>query len=194
MVVTNGFATPTNGMPTTTKPAAQVQTGGFGDPNGTATTGEGKHGVHIGAKGDLGLPTGAGFGNGLGGAIGVGGVGTLTSGIQSSGFDKQYETPVAKHTAIATDEPGSPVEIIEEPKPTYTEEGRKHGVQGEVRLEVQFAADGHVRVLRVLQGLGFGLDEQALHCAEHIRFKPATHGGQPIDSRAVVHIVFELAS
>jgi hypothetical protein len=42
--------------------------------------------------------------------------------------------------------------------------------------------------------LGFGLDEQALHCAEHIRFKPATHGGQPIDSIAVVHIVFELAS
>jgi hypothetical protein len=38
------------------------------------------------------------------------------------------------------------------------------------------------------------LDEQALHCAEHIRFKPATHGGHAIDSTAVVHIVFELAS
>jgi TonB family protein len=95
---------------------------------------------------------------------------------------------------IATNELGSPVEIVEKPKPSYTEEGRKHGVEGEVRLEVQFTADGHVRVLRVLQRLGFGLDEQALHCAEHIRFKPATHGGRPIDSTAVVHIVFELAS
>jgi TonB family protein len=135
VVATNTFATPTNLMPTTTKPAAQVQTGAFGDPSGIPATGDGKHG-----------------------------------------------------------EPGSPVEIIEKPKPSYTEEGRKRGVEGEVRLAVQFTADGHVRVLRVLQGLGFGLDEQALHCAEHIRFKPATHGGQPIDSTAVVHIVFELVS
>ena len=194
VVATNGFATPMTDMPATTKPAGQVQTGGFGDPNGIPATGDGKHGVNIAAKGDVGLPRGAGFGDGLGGAVGVRDVGIVGRGIQSSGFDKQYGAPAAKHTASATNEPGSPVEIIEKPKPSYTEEGRKHGMQGEVRLEVQFTADGHVRVLRVLQGLGFGLDEQATQCAEHIRFKPATHGGQPIDSMAVVHIVFELAS
>jgi TonB family protein len=194
VVATNTFTTPTNVMPTTTKPAAQVQTGAFGDPNGLPATGDGKHGMNIAAKGNPGLPMGAGFGNGLGGAKGVAGVGIEGNSVQSSGFDKQYGAPTQKQIAIAMNEPGSPVEIIEKPKPSYTEEGRKRGVEGEVRLEVQFTADGHVRVLRVLQGLGFGLDEQALHCAEHIRFKPATHGGQPIDSTAVVHIVFELAS
>jgi TonB family protein len=194
VVATNTFTTPTNIMPTTTKPAAQVQTGGFGDPNGIPATGDGKHGVNIAARGNPSLPMGAGFGDGLGSAKGVAGVGMVGHSVQSSGLDKQYSAAAPKQAVIATNELGSPVEIIEKPKPSYTEEGRKRGVEGEVRLEVQFTADGHVRVLRVLQGLGFGLDEQALHCAEHIRFKPATHGGQPIDSTAVVHIVFELAS
>ena len=193
IVATNGFTTPTNAMPTTAKPSAQVHTGGFGDPNGIPATGEGKHGVNIAAKGDVRLRKGVGFGDALGGAAGVLGQRFVGSGIQSSGFDKQY-APAPKQTAITTNEAGSPVEILEKPKPSYTEEARKLGVQGEVRLEVQFTADGRVHVLRVVQGLGFGLDEQALHCAEHIRFRPAMHAGQPIDSTAVVHIVFELAS
>jgi TonB family protein len=195
VIAINTFTNPTSVPPTTNKTAAQVQTGGFGDPNGIAAIEGGKHGVNISAEGNPGLPIGSGFGNGLGGAVkGVPGSGIPAKGVQSSGFDKQYAGPGPKQVLIATNELGSPVEIVEKPKPSYTEEGRKHGVEGEVRLEVQFTADGHVRVLRVLQRLGFGLDEQALHCAEHIRFKPATHGGQPIDSIAIVHIVFELAS
>jgi TonB family protein len=91
-------------------------------------------------------------------------------------------------------ERGTPVEILEKPKPSYTEEGRKHGVEGEVRLEVQFTADNHIHVLRVLQGLGYGLDEQAMRVAEQIKFKPAMHAGRAIDSTAIVHIIFELAS
>jgi TonB family protein len=194
VVATNTFATPSNLMPTTSKLAARVQTGGFADRDGIPSTGDGKSNVNIAARGNPSLPMGSGFGNGFGGAKGVAGLGTVGNGVQSSGFDKQYSALTPKQTVIAVNEPGSPVEIIEKPKPSYTEEGRKRKVEGEVRLEVQFTADGYVRVLRVLQGLGFGLDEQALHCAEHIRFKPAMHGGQPIDSTAVIHIVFELAS
>ena len=193
VIATNQFATPTDGISTNSKPAVQVQTGGFGDPHGVAAISDGKHDLRIAAKGEAGLPKAAGFGDGLGGPVGVGGVRARGNGIQSSGFDKQYEAK-PKQTLIASNEPASPVEIIEKPRPSYTEEARKLGVQGEVRLEVQFTADGHIRVLRVLQGLGFGLDEQALRCAEHIRFKPATHSGQAIDSTAVVHIVFELVS
>src|SRR5262249_12416462 len=144
IVATNTFATPTNVMPTTAKPAVQVQTGRFGDPNGIPAIGDGKHGMNIAAKGSPGLPMGAGFGNGLGSAKGVAGMGIVGNGVQLSGFDKQYAAPPQKQTGIAINEPGSPVEIIEKPKPSYTEEGRKRGVEGEVRLEVQFTADGHV--------------------------------------------------
>jgi outer membrane biosynthesis protein TonB len=51
-----------------------------------------------------------------------------------------------------------------------------------------------VQVERVVKGLGHGLDESAMAAARQIRFKPAkTADGQPVDSQAVVHILFELA-
>ena len=90
--------------------------------------------------------------------------------------------------------PTTPVEILSKPRPDYTEEGRKLRIDGEVRLEVVFTTDGQVHVVRVLQGLGYGLDEQAMKAAARIKFKPALHEGQPVDSTAVVHIIFQLAS
>jgi hypothetical protein len=50
-----------------------------------------------------------------------------------------------------------------------------------------------LRVLRVVRGLGHGLDDSAVRAAEQIRFKPALKDGQPSDSTAVVHIIFQLA-
>jgi len=45
----------------------------------------------------------------------------------------------------------------------------------------------------VVQGLGYGLDDSAQAAARQIRFRPAQQDGQPVDSTAIVHIVFELA-
>lgn len=195
VVATDTFAQPTNAMPTTAKPAVQVQTGGFGDPNGIPATGDGKHSVNIAAKSNPGLPMGAGFGNGLGGTKGTAGVGILGNGmVQSSGFDKQAATPVHNAERAVVTSAATPVEIINKPKPTYTEEARQLRLEGEVLLKVQFLTTGEVRVLTVLRGLGHGLDEQAMHAAEHIKFNPALHEGKSVDSTAVVHIIFELAS
>jgi TonB family protein len=195
VIATNTFSQPTNVMPTTAKSASQVQTGGFGDPNGIAATGDGKHAANINAKGSWGVPMGAGFGNGTGGARGTAGVGivTNTGKVQPSGFDNQAAAPVRKvEPEAATD--ATPVEIVSKPLPAYTEEGRKAKVEGEVRLEVLFSATGQAHVVRVLQGLGHGLDEQAVRAAEQIKFKPAKHAGQPVDSTAKVRMIFELAS
>ena len=46
---------------------------------------------------------------------------------------------------------------------------------------------------RVVRGLGHGLDEAAITAANKMRFKPALRNGQPVDSTAVVHVVFQLA-
>jgi len=193
VAATNSFSTPTKEAPTTTKPASQVQTGGFGDPNGVPAH-EGKGAVNIAAKGSFGLPTGVGFGNGLGGAKGTPGVGIVGNGtVQSSGFDNHVAGPVRKLGVAASNTPTNPVEIVSKPKPLYTDEGRKWKIEGEVRLEVQFTTTGEVHVVKVLKGLGYGLDEQAVRAAEQIKFKPALHEGQPVDSTAVVHIIFELA-
>jgi len=189
-VVQTGAFTPVVEKPTITKPvaAAQVQTGGFGDPNGVKGTGNGE-GLQIASLGSFGMPIGAGNGNGTGGAYGIPGV------VQSSGFGAESDAPkYSRPTAEPVGGTGSPVEIISKPRPDYTEGGRKHSVEGEVTLEVTFTAAGQVLVVRVVRGLGYGLDEQAIRAAQQIRFKPAQLGGQPIDSRAGVHIIFQLAS
>src|SRR5438552_14440590 len=77
---TNMFSTGSSAKPTTNIPAAQVQTGGFGDPNGIR--GEGKPGKtgNIASLGSFDLPVGPGAGNGTGGARGAKGI------VASPGF------------------------------------------------------------------------------------------------------------
>ncbi len=116
----------------------------------------------------------------------------LHASIQKGGFgDTVREDPSApaRKTAAAA---SSPVEILAKPRPAYTAEARKLGLEGEVLVEVVFEASGSVRVSKVLKGLGHGLDESALQAARDIQFRPARRDGQPVDSTAVVHIVFQL--
>lgn len=150
---------------------ASVQTAGFGNSSGGNGSG---HGTGMSA-GSPSVVASAGFGNG---AI------ETTNG--TGGRHKAF--------SLLANGANSPVEITFKPKPDYTDEGRKQKINGEVRLEVVFRSDGRVRVMRVIQGLGFGLDEEAVKAAEHIKFKPALHDGQPTDSTAMVHIIFELIS
>ncbi len=208
-VVTNAFAQGTNEPATLHKPAAQVQTGGFGDPNGIRGTSEKKGPVMVASLGSFGLPSGPGNGNGTGGSRGA--VGTVTSAgfgdvagggsgnrarqgtVSQGGFGKlATAAPVAK--AHADDKANTkPVEILSKPKPAYTDEGRRLKIEGEVLVEVVFSASGRLQVRRVVRGLGHGLDESALRAAQQIRFRPAVRDGAPYDSTALVHILFELA-
>jgi TonB family protein len=51
-----------------------------------------------------------------------------------------------------------------------------------------------VQVIRVVSGLGHGLDEAAMQAARQIRFRPALRNGQPVDFHAHVRIEFRLAN
>ena len=176
---------------TASKPAAAaVQTGGFGDPNGVAAS-EHRGTANIRETGSFDLARGSGRGNGIGVAN--------PSVVASSGFGNgAIDAFTSIHPKTGSQQPNNganaPVQITFKPKPDYTDEGRKQKINGEVSLEVLFASNGQIHVIRVVQGLGYGLDEQAVKAAEQIKFKPALHEGQPIDSRAQVHIIFELIS
>jgi len=87
----------------------------------------------------------------------------------------------------------STVEILSKPRPRYTTEARSAGIQGEVLLDVLFRASGESQVLRLVHGLGHGLDESAAEAARQIQFRPAGRDGLAVDSSAIVHISFELA-
>jgi TonB family protein len=86
-----------------------------------------------------------------------------------------------------------PLEILSKPTPSYTDEARSLKIEGDVVLELNFSAAGEVQVLRVVRGLGHGLDEAATRAAEGMRFKPARNAGRAVDFRTTVHIVFRLA-
>jgi TonB family protein len=86
-----------------------------------------------------------------------------------------------------------PAAILFKPRPRYTAAALEQKIEGEVWLEVLFPAAGAARVLRLLRGLGFGLDEAAAACVAELRFRPAEEDGHPVDSAAVVRLRFELA-
>jgi TonB family protein len=87
----------------------------------------------------------------------------------------------------------APIEIQFKPRPVYSDEARRLHIEGEVQIEMVFEASGSIEIVRVVRGLGHGLDEAALAAARAIRFRPAQRDGRPVDSTAIVHIAFELA-
>ena len=139
---------------------------------------------------DQGKVASAGFANGVIGGTGKpGGTGT----VSNAGFSNNLGGAPTQ-VAIKTSEPAFiPPVVISEPHPEYTAEAAQLRIQGEVTLQVRFLATGQVEVLRVVNGLGHGLDEQAKHVAEQIRFKPAEKDGHPVDHTTLIHVTFQLA-
>jgi TonB family protein len=211
-VKTNVFSTGSSATPTMAAVPQKVQTGGFGDPNGVPASENHGRPITITQAGSPDMPSGPGSGNGTGGSHGARGV------VASTGFGSGVATGSPASNSRATVRQGSfgdadvvavsqskpksadpiaktlPVEITFKPRPVYTDEGRQLKIEGEVLLDVVFTATGQIHVVKVVHGLGHGLDESAVHAAEKIQFKPAQKDGQPQDFEAVLHIEFQLAS
>jgi TonB family protein len=175
-------------------PQRPVETGLFERSNSARTS-----------QAEAAITTG-GFGNAAAaqrattsGAVATGGFGSVapaarkaaTGEVQTAGFDRANAVQPA--VAVAAKPADRPVEIVYKPTPEYTDEARSARVEGTVSLELEFTAAGDVRVLRVVRGLGHGLDEAAQRAALRIRFKPAQSEDRPVDSRATVHITFRLS-
>src|SRR5215472_1945355 len=172
------------GLPATVAAAAnKVQTGGFGDPHGVRGPANPGKAANINQAGSPNLPGGPGYGNGTGGAQGA--RGTIASG---EGKGNGTGTGGAGTGGATTG-----VAILSKPNPAYSVEARTIKLEGDVVLEVLFLASGQVQVIRVVTGLGHGLDEAAIQAAKLIRFRPAQRNGQPVDFHAHVRIEFRLA-
>jgi TonB family protein len=74
--------------------------------------------------------------------------------------------------------------------PAYTEQARRDGVRGNVRLSVRILANGSVAEIRVIEGLGHGLDELTVQAVRQWRFRPAIRNGQPTDTQQEIAIPF----
>ncbi len=127
-----------------------------------------------GAEGGTGSGRGKGMGDGDGAGIGDG-----TGGGTGGG---PYR-------------PGSGVEpprLLREVKASYTDEARRAGIAGEVEMEITIRRDGSVSDVRILRGLGGGLNERAAAAVRQWRFAPARLKGTPVDVIVEVAVEFTL--
>lgn len=203
---TGGFGDPMGVTPNphASRPATIAAVGSFGSAPGTgqgagAARQGSVHGTAFGSGVANGVPGGkdrgtvasAGFSNGVIGGTGApGSHGT----VAVAGFSSpESNNSGGGHVARVEQPTSTPIVVVAKPLPQYTQEAKQLKIEGDVTLEVRFTASGQVQVLRVVNGLGHGLDQQAMQAAERIRFKPATRNGEPVDQVSVIHISFQLA-
>ncbi|HEV2881163.1 MAG TPA: energy transducer TonB [Pyrinomonadaceae bacterium] len=83
--------------------------------------------------------------------------------------------------------------IRSKPNPVYPHEARRYGVQGAVKLRLILGADGKIRdPVEVLEGLPYGITEQAIKAARRIEFEPARKDGRPVSQYVTVVYHFHL--
>ncbi len=79
------------------------------------------------------------------------------------------------------------------PDPEYTDEGREAKLQGRVMLQVLVGADGRASQIRIVQGIGLGLDERAERAIRGWKFVPAHDAARrTVPAWVTVEVVFRL--
>jgi TonB family protein len=76
------------------------------------------------------------------------------------------------------------------PNPSVDRSDIPSGVAGDVVVEVTIDEKGNVANTRVLESLGYGLEDKVLEALKNWRFTPATMNGVAIASRQDVHFHF----
>lgn len=138
-------------------------------------------------EGPIGLPNGV-TGPPSGGPGGPGGIGTGgrngIGGGEGPGIDGIAAVPLRGDMV-------APV-VLYKLEPEYSEQARKARIQGTVVLEGVIDERGRTHMLKVRDGLGLGLDEQAIEAVKQWRFKPATKDGKPIAIVGTFYLTFRL--
>jgi periplasmic protein TonB len=101
---------------------------------------------------------------------------------------KVLARPAAK-AGECSDPPAKP-KLLSRPSAAYTDAARAAGISGKVRVEITVDEQGRVVSVRVLQGLGYGLDESALAAARALAFEPAVRCGRPATATFKIGFTF----
>lgn len=82
--------------------------------------------------------------------------------------------------------------VIFKREPEYSEAARLSRLSGTVLLSLVIDQKGVPRDLKLVQGLGYGLDEQAARAVTTWRFTPATKNGRAVGIQARLEVNFRL--
>jgi TonB family protein len=127
-----------------------------------------------GDGGGVGSGVGPGLGEGEGDGVGRGSGGGMGGGVYRPGSGIE------------------PPRLLREVKPVYTEEARLQQLEGEVVMEIVVRRDGSVGDLKILRGLGGGLNDRAVQAVRQWRFSPARRLASPVDVIVEVSVEFRL--
>ena len=122
----------------------------------------------------LGNGSGTGIGSGNGSGLGPGSGGNTGGGIRRIGGG--VSEPV----------------VIYQVEPEFSEEARKAKVAGNVLVSLIVGTNGLPQNVRVIRGIGMGLDEKAVEAVRQYRFKPAMENGKPVPVIMNVDVNFQI--
>jgi len=94
--------------------------------------------------------------------------------------------------AIALSDDITPPRLSEVAVPEYTAEAKKKKIEGTVTLVIVVDKKGDVIDAKVVKGLGYGLDENAIVAAKEWKYKPAEKDGEPVAVKMEITVDFVL--
>jgi periplasmic protein TonB len=127
-----------------------------------------------GSGGGIGSGSGGGVGVGHGAGVGAGSGGGIGGGVFKVGGGISAPQPVST------------------PDPEYTEQARIAKTQGTCILWLIVDDQGRPRDIRVVRGLGMGLDAKAIEAVKQWKFQPAMKDGRPVNVQISVEVGFRL--
>ena len=77
-------------------------------------------------------------------------------------------------------------------EPEYSQRARDAGIEGTVVLYVEIGVDGRAHRIRVIKGLGFGLDRKAIEAVRQWEFEPGMKNGVFTNTPATIDVKFKL--
>ncbi len=124
--------------------------------------------------GSLGNGNGTGIGSGNGAGVGAGSGGNTGGGAMRIGGGVSAPVPISM------------------PDPEFSEEARKAKVAGNVLVYLWVDQNGNPTHVRVIRGIGMGLDEKAMEAVRSYKFKPARKDGKPVTVEMNVEVNFQI--
>jgi len=135
---------------------------------------------------NLGMPNsslkGFSLGNGSGGGIGSGsgnGIGPGSGGNTGGGVMHVGGSVKAPLLTFSVD-------------PEFSEEARKAKFSGNVQVYLYVDEQGNPSHVRVVRGVGMGLDEKAVEAVRQYKFKPAMQNGKPVKVDLYIDVNFQI--
>jgi TonB family protein len=117
--------------------------------------------------------------------------------VENSGGDRKEggggpEMPVDYNRTFRQGEVTRKALILYKPEPGFTEEARRNGVTGVVRLRAVLSSKGRMTNISVIKPLPAGLTEKAIYTARHILFFPAMKDGREVSQFVILEYNFNI--